>query len=263
MNFNFLTEKEANQFYFYVLNTEFNGKVFLKGHSVQLRDFHVLKKTSLIDLIYPYILESYVPKISEKILMDTYYYQRDEVEQIIPFITSICETTKLLHSRLRFSLYERLIYFLYGYMQRSEVDMGRLYAELFEHEESWKEIVGYGIEEWLYELHFQEKMHELRQYLKNEPPAIDSVTVYLDGSAVFYDRNGQIIEPTHFNNQFRFNVLDHEYPEVLSSLLSIAPEEVNLYTANEQMHLVYFLLNVFQEKVKLFPIEQFPYKIKE
>lgn len=35
--------------------------------------------------------------------------------------------------------------------------MEHLYLTLFQNEDAWLEIVGYGIEEWQFELNFQEK----------------------------------------------------------------------------------------------------------
>ncbi|MGM8215566.1 sporulation protein YtxC [Bacillaceae bacterium W0354] len=265
--FLFKDEKDANQFYLYVLAKKFNGQVSTSGREVILSTDRMIKQTKFIELIYPFIIDLFVPRIARQLLQQKYYYEADEIDQIVPFVLSICSVSKTLHSNLSFSLYERLIYYLYEHQLQATIDMDHLYDELFVKEESWQEIVGYGIEEWQFELSFQEKMYEMRQYVFQKEAQLPRIVIHLDDNISFYYEDGQIIREDvlkqYQNTSTAPPFEQYEHSFLVSTLLSIAPERIDVYASNDHMHTLYWLLNIFQEKMNLYPETQFPYKIAE
>lgn len=260
--FLFRDEKDANQFYLFVLSSNIDGQVIINGNEVKLSFEEKKTQARLIELIYPFIIDLFVPRISKQILREKFYYHDDEIDQIVPFILSICSVSKMLHSNLTFSLYEQLVY--YWYENQTVINMEDLYKQLFEEEESWLEIVGYGIEEWQFELSFQEKMNEIRHYVFHKKSKIPNIIIYLSDHIAFFDANGQVIREETLNkyqtkNVPRFDEYNHSF--LVSTLLSIAPDRIEVYASNEHMHTLYWLLNIFQEKMTLYSEEQFPFKL--
>lgn len=257
--FLFRNEQEARQFYLYLLAANFKGQIRLDENFVWLSNFLFVKRTSLVDLIFPFILEAYVPKISQKILRDTYYFDDDEIEQIIPFVVSLSTAPKMLHSELNDSLYEKLVHFIYGQDDVTKVNMDYMYNELFLREDDWLEIVGFGIEEWQDELHFQDRMEQLRSFIDGQEPYYNHVTVYYKNEALLFDDHGKLIQDqliTSASTPFQ-EIMDQT--KVIGKLLAIAPERVDVYASNDRIHEIYSVMNIFQERVYLYPINQFPY----
>ncbi|TFB24992.1 hypothetical protein E3U55_00965 [Filobacillus milosensis] len=265
--FLFQDEKDANQFYLFVLASTFNGNVQINGSEVRISNYSMLKQTSLVDLIFPFIVNYYVPRISNYLLKNTYYYHDDEIEQIIPFVLSVSSISKELHTDLSFSLYERLIYYLYTHQTRGLVDMKHLYLSLFQNEEAWIEIVGYGIEEWQFELNFQDKMNDIREYVFKRKPKLPKVVVNIKEDIRFFDSHGQPIREEvlkHFRRVSGTTVIEeYDQSKLVSTLLSIAPQQIDVYASNEHIHNLYWMMSIFQERMKLFPLEQFPFKFVE
>ncbi|GEL76829.1 sporulation protein YtxC [Tenuibacillus multivorans] len=265
--FLFQNEQDANQFYLFVLASTFNGNAEINGNEVRISNFSAVKQTSMVDLIYPFVVNYYVPRISSYLLKNVYYYQEDEIEQIVPFVSSVTSISKELHSDLSFSLYERLIYYLYSHQTRGQINMKHLYLTLFQNEDSWIEIVGYGIEEWQFEMNFQEKMNDIRQYVMNRKPKLPQVIVYIQEGVRFYDSHGQPIREEvlkHFRKVSGPSVIDeYDQSKLISTILSISPEQIDVYASNDHLHTLYWMMNIFQERMKLYPVEQFPFKIVE
>lgn len=265
--FLFQDEKDANQFYLFVLASTFNGDVRIKGSEVRLSGYNKLKQTSLVDLIFHFIVNFYVPRVSNYLLRNAYYYHEDEIEQIVPFVLSVSSISKELHTDLSFSLYERLIYYLYTHETRGVVDMEHLYLTLFQNEDAWLEIVGYGIEEWQFELNFQEQMNDIRHYVFKKKPKLPKVIVNIKDRIRFFDSHGQPIREevlAHFRKVSGTSVIEeYDQTKLISTLMSIAPQQIDVYASNDHMHTLYWMMNIFQERIKLFPVEQFPYKIVE
>ncbi len=260
-------EKDANQLYLFLLAANYHGQVLKNNHQVKIVSSKKETETLIVELIYPFIIDLFVPRIAKKILKQSYYYEDGEIEQIIPYVLSVSPLSKSLHSRLNFSLYERLTYLLHNQYLASIIDMTELYETLFEKEESWIEIVGYGIEEWQVELSFQEKMNDMRQYVLHRKSKYSAITIYLNDHVTFFDEDGRLIEEAELR-QFQKNVItspfeEYEHSFLVSTLLSMAPRKIDVYASNEHLHTLYWLLNIFQEKMRLHSDKQFPYKIAE
>ncbi|RPF55405.1 sporulation protein YtxC [Aquisalibacillus elongatus] len=264
--FLFQDEKDANLFYS-SMSEVFDGTCDIKGSEVRLSHANMDKQSWLADFIFPFIVNYYVPRISSYLLKNTYYYHDDEIEQIIPFVLSVSSISKELHTDLSFSLYERLIYYLYTHQTRGLIDMKHLYLTLFQNEENWIEIVGYGIEEWQFELNFQEKMNDIREYVSKKKPKLPKVVINIKEAIRFYDSHGQPIREEvlkHFRKVSGTTTLeDYDQSKLISTLISIAPQQIDVYASNDHMHTLYWMMNIFQERVKLFPVEQFPFKLVE
>ncbi|WP_188206382.1 sporulation protein YtxC [Alkalibacillus aidingensis] len=260
-SFLFRNDHEANQFNLYLITTEHGGIANIDSRTITLPNYQ-FNRTSLIDFIYPFILDVYVPRIAQKILQEAYYFDQREVEQIIPYVISLSTTPKILHSEFKHSLYERLVQFIYHLEDLTEINMNEIYQQLFLLEDDWFEIVGYGIEEWKEEMLFQDRMHQLRTYIEDQEPFFSHVIVYYRNHPILFRQNGQIIQDHIISSASIPFQEQMDQSKVISKLLAIAPEKVDVYASNGKVHEIYSLMNIFQERIRLYPIEQFPFQSK-
>ncbi|GAA0456437.1 sporulation protein YtxC [Alkalibacillus silvisoli] len=255
----FKNEYEAKQFYLYLMTVNFKGNVHAYENTVWLSNNLFVKRTSLVDLIFPYILDTYVPRISQKILREAYYFDDDEIEQIIPFVVSLSTAPKMLHSELNDSLYERLVHYIFNQENTTSLEMEHLYEQLFSQEGDWYEIVGFGIEEWQGELHFQDRMEQLRSFIDGQEPYYEHVIVYYKQDAILFEGNGKLIQDQILSSATTPFQEIMDQTKVIGKLLAIAPNRVDVYASNDRIHEIYSLMNIFQERVCLYPINQFPH----
>lgn len=263
-SFLFRELKEAKQFYFFLLGKLQSEHVQLKDQVITIHGKTNTSPVELVELIYPFILDHYGTKISHYLLENHFYFEKEEREQIIPYIVTLGATSKILHSQFQYSLYERLIQFLYE-ESGGLISVDKLYQQLFIQDPNWTELVGFGIEEWKQELFYQEKMNELRSQLETDSRIYPKVIVLLedDQEPVIMDAKARIVHQDRLpNDRLRFSEVVEDmlkHAEVLRSLILINPKKILVYTSQNQTHDLYAILNVFQEKVEIRSLEKFPY----
>ena len=263
-SFLFRELKEAKQFYFFLLGRLQTDQLTMSNQTITIRTDSPDSPIELVELIYPFILEHYGTKISHFILEKHFYFEKEERDQIITYIVTLSSTPKFVHSQFQYSLYERLVQFLYEESDEL-ISVDKMYQQLFIQDHNWVELVGFGIEEWKQELIYQEKMYELRSQLDIYASVYDKVIVLLDHQQepVVMDKQARVIgDNSLLDGKYRFtqeteDMLKHA--EVLRKLLLINPEKIIVYTTKNQTHNLYAIMNVFQEKVEIRSLENFPF----
>lgn len=110
-SFLFRELKEAKQFYFFLLGRLQTDQLTMSNQTITIRTDSPDSPIELVELIYPFILEHYGTKISHFILEKHFYFEKEERDQIIPYIVTLSATPKFVHSQFQYSLYERLVNF--------------------------------------------------------------------------------------------------------------------------------------------------------
>ncbi|MDQ0160208.1 sporulation protein YtxC [Alkalibacillus salilacus] len=212
--------------------------------------------TSWLEFIFTFVQEVYVPRYSKQVLQDVYCLSEEESEQVLPFVSPLAENVKGLHSQLSESLYERLVRYVGCHSPRN-LDMALLYEHLFIDFSDWDEVVGYAIDEWQYELFFQERMHQLRQFVQFKEPQIKRVDVYDGKELMFYDQAGRSLTPPA-----QPQMMDGMMVSPLTqALLNLVPEKATIYSDSGGTHELFQVMNVFEERIELCSLDEFPHKM--
>nr|MDH3093734.1 sporulation protein YtxC [Bacillus velezensis] len=130
--------------------------------------------------------------------------------------------------------------------------LGRYYERLREYAEV-------AIDEYRMEQEYQNFIQSLRDYVTSNPPRMKKVRIV-------HDRAFTLWEPRYLSEREQKKYIDRrfvrEHPmyidsHLLAPLISIAPETVELYTDKPEHMMSRTIQNVFQERVRLFPLGAF------
>lgn len=125
------------------------------------------------------------------------------------------------------------------------------------------QFVALAIDEYKFEQEYQSFIQTLRELLDNRKAKLSCLHLLHQGYLFrFYnekfqeigeDEMRQLLDRKLFQGQQIF--IDSA---VIAPLVSIAPTQINLYTNDADHNLIQTILNLFQERVKLFSIKEFP-----
>ncbi|MEK3709136.1 putative sporulation protein YtxC [Bacillus sp. FSL K6-1005] len=130
--------------------------------------------------------------------------------------------------------------------------LGKYYEQL-------RETVEAAIDEYKMEQEYQNFIQTLRDYVMAKPPRIKKVHIVHDGSFTLWEMR-YVPEREKMKYIDRRFVRDHPMyidSHLLAPLISIAPDEVVLYTDQPEHMMVRTIQNVFQERVQMLPLQAF------
>ncbi|MEC1753629.1 putative sporulation protein YtxC [Bacillus mojavensis] len=130
--------------------------------------------------------------------------------------------------------------------------LGKYYGQL-------RETVEAAIDEYKMEQEYQNFIQTLRDYVMAKPPRIKKVHIVHDGSFTLWEMR-YVPEREKMKYIDRRFVRDHPMyidSHLLAPLISIAPDEVVLYTDQPEHMMVRTIQNVFQERVQMLPLQAF------
>ncbi|KXZ13658.1 putative sporulation protein YtxC [Bacillus nakamurai] len=130
--------------------------------------------------------------------------------------------------------------------------LGAYYERLREYAEA-------AIEEYQMEQEYQNFIQSLRDYVTSNPPRMKKVHIVHDRSFTLWEMRfvSEREQKKYIDRRF---VRDHPMyidSHLLAPLISIAPETVELYTDRPEHVMARTIQNVFQERVRLFPLDEF------
>lgn len=125
------------------------------------------------------------------------------------------------------------------------------------------DLVGLAIDEVKREEEYQYYIYNLRQFVRLHKPKWDVLHIKHSRSLQFYKSNGVRFtkeELTNHIDQSPLYVLGIPRNEFqICSLLALLPEEICLYSDHVEDSYALILLNIFEERIKLYPKNQFPF----
>ncbi|MEC1663991.1 putative sporulation protein YtxC [Bacillus halotolerans] len=130
--------------------------------------------------------------------------------------------------------------------------LGKYYEQL-------RETVEAAIDEYKMEQEYQNFIQTLRDYVMAKPPRLKKVHIVHDGSFTLWEMR-YVPEREKMKYIDRRFVRDHPMyidSHLLAPLISIAPDEVILYTDQPEHMMVRTIQNVFQERVLMLPLQAF------
>ncbi|WP_043934144.1 putative sporulation protein YtxC [Bacillus sp. EB01] len=125
-----------------------------------------------------------------------------------------------------------------------------------------RELAAVAIDEYKMEQEYQVFIESLRAFLAGRPPKIDEIHLLAKDGVTFYDVNMQEVKKAELAKMIdRKLLINHPiYVDsvAIAPLLSLAPKKIVLYTEDQDEPLVRTLANIFEERVLLLGIKEFP-----
>ncbi|MCP8617078.1 putative sporulation protein YtxC [Salirhabdus salicampi] len=211
-----------------------------------------------------------LPAITRNILKDEYHYtNQHEIAHIVPFVHSVWNHSEnyMLHEGGRLStILQRFI------SQQIMKERFMFYDEFVnhlirKHYSFFVDIVGYAIDEWKREEEYQDFVHNLRNYIKRKRPKCKKVLVVADYQIQLFKPDGtrylsgELKTLQNSENVYFFGF--HPADKTLPSLISLVPEEIEIYAEHTENPIILSVMNLFQERVNVYPLKKFPFAGKK
>lgn len=208
------------------------------------------------DVFVTYFQEDLFSQWLEQIVREKFLYSdREECHQIVELATSIMQEDtdenkqfkELLDQKIYqglSSMFERQVSFSFPsfltFRLRGVMEPLIVYVEL-------------AIDEYKMEQDYQSFIHTLRQYMLTVSSKMDHLHLFHDQYFRFYNTSYKQI-PREEMASFIDRKLFTEYPmyidsHVLAPLISIAPKQISIYTAEEETPLLMTISRIFEERV--------------
>ncbi|KGP71730.1 sporulation protein YtxC [Pontibacillus yanchengensis] len=127
------------------------------------------------------------------------------------------------------------------------------------------DFVGYAIDEYKREEEYQTYVQQLREYVGTKKAKIDHlVIVQKDASFLFFNSSGKPISNAIVKNLaqqeplYLFGLGKEELN--LTPIMALAPEQISFYGDDVTDPKTLTVMNVFQERMEMYPLSKFPFK---
>ncbi len=222
--------------------------------------------TYVVPVLTEFIVQVKEPEFIQQILSTVFYYDDEsEQQQIIQMVQSLAsENESYIHPslnegyRLEEMIHQSLTMFLTKHIEFSFESFVK-----FRLKDYFNRLIDYvevGIDEYKLEQEYQDFIENLRKYITSKCPTIHLIhVVHKYDQFLFFDEN---------YNSFTVNIeeLDEDFisfqgfevdKELIAPLLLICPSKVYLYSIELDQGIIQTLLSIFQDRVHIFPYENF------
>ncbi|WP_445489531.1 putative sporulation protein YtxC [Niallia sp. 03133] len=173
--------------------------------------------------------------------------KRKELENFIPDVDmEAClkeAIDEMIHEGVSFSFDSFVTFRLRAFM-----DMVKKYIEI-------------SIDEYKMEQEYQVFIHTLREFLSNRIPQKQTVHVLLDLDIQFYDEKYRELTQQDLMLIWDKKIVAHQSmyidPFSIGPLLSLAPNNIYLYTEDREQPIVRTIVNIFEERVHILEKQEF------
>jgi putative sporulation protein YtxC len=249
------------------LNT---GSVSLEREHTVLIDLPFEKESYIEEVLIPVLVQLVLKVKEHKWIMSVlsrvfYYHDIEEQNQILHIADSIMNGNRkeVPKKRIEESRIDLLTASLQGFIQnpisfsfesfvRFRLKPYMLY--LFR-------MTELAIDEYKLEQDYQTFVEALRQQVSSRKSRLSCLHLVFNGNFIFYDEKGARLNQEKLVQYIDEKLVKHtEFyidANVIAPLLSIAPERIHLYTAHLDHNMIVTIQNVFQERVKVYSINEF------
>jgi putative sporulation protein YtxC len=224
-------------------------------------------KNKVTDVFCEFILKSKRDDWLRKIIAEQFFYEDvDEQQQIVDIVYSIIEGENkdlqefigeqdeklLVHEAVCDLLQDANIAFSFDAFVK---------FRLREFKEKLLKYVEISIDEYKMEQEYQVFVQTLREFLNSKRGKLQTLHLMYEEDPIFYNENLEEIKKSEIAKMIDRRLLSNHPVYVdsvtIAPLLSIAPREIYLYTANPEEPLVRTIRNIFEERVTVKSLEQF------
>ncbi|MFD2213705.1 putative sporulation protein YtxC [Metabacillus endolithicus] len=267
----FGSPKEARAIYsiFHSIHDKFHSELQLvNNQSIKLnpKSWDITVKQLVIPGLIQFIINHKEHLIMLKMIKENYYFsEEEEQQQIIHIAHSIMEGQREEIPRVQeISSREQMIsdaleqflrpdlYFSFSSFQK---------FRLHKYIDSLREYVEIAIEEYKMEQEYQSFVQSLRDYLAKKESKLSKLQIVFDQECLVYDQDKQLMTE-HQLKKYIDKDFVYQHPmyidkQLLAPLVSIAPDWLMLYTNNSFEGMVQTIQNIFEERVTIYPLENF------
>ncbi|MDQ0183458.1 putative sporulation protein YtxC [Cytobacillus sp. FSL W7-1323] len=213
-----------------------------------------------------FLMESKCDSWFRKIMAEKFYYQdSEEQQQILEIIHSILEgqredlSTFLhrvdIHEQLR-SAIDRLVHDDISFSYDAFIKF-RLKPLL----DDMTKYVELSIDEYKMEQEYQMFIQTLRDFIKDRESKLPTIHLYLGEEVRFFNQHFEELSRMDLTAMIDRRLLINHPVYVdsvtIAPLLSIAPQEICLYSESEEQPLVRTIKNIFEERLEILHISEF------
>lgn len=197
-------------------------------------------------------------------LLEQQYYYSDSEErlQILHIFHSILEGERENVEPFPFLKEEERL--LEEAIQEFLLEQSSIFFESFEtfrlkpYLEHLRSYIDIAIDEYKMELEYQAFIHMLRDFLNGRQSVYDKILLVDEDGFQFFLEDGSQLKRQELSKLIDRKLLTNHpiYVDsiMIAPLISIAPKEVYVYTDNCEQGIVLTLKNIFEEKIKVFPL---------
>jgi len=125
-------------------------------------------------------------------------------------------------------------------------------------------VVGLAIDEFKREEEHQNFIHSIREYIHKRKPKIEEVHLLQGDPFLFFKGNGSrftSIELKSIMHKEPLYMIGLDATEMnLSPLIALLPGQIYIYGEYPSEAKTLTIINIFQERVRFYPYEKFPFK---
>lgn len=202
----------------------------------------------------------------DKMLSTHFFYENEEERiQIIDIVAAMClgkrkELTAFTGKMNEHSIVKQAVIAVFETSDAVLFD-SLLTFRLQDYYDALKKYLCVAIDEYKMEQDYQMFVNMLRDYLHKQEPKKKLVHLSLTDPVCFYDENSKVMTRDEVmelvDRRLLFNHPVYIDSAVIAPLLSIAPNEILLYTDSEEKAIIRTLLNIFEERLKILPLADF------
>lgn len=233
-----------------------------RGHYIYVFQHLITKKDRYVEALIRYIQEKIRTEWVDQVLLTKYRYENeDERHKIIEIVNDMFngernELTCLLKNKNEDKILHEAILDLLNFQGSVRFD-AFLKFRLKAYFEVVEQYLGIALDEYKMEQDYQIFIQMLRDYLQQRPTQINMIHLLLDYPVTFYDEKLHELTRNEIEQYLDPRLLSNHpvYVDsaVIAPLLSIAPKKIFLYTENEDQPLIRTLINIFEERLVIFP----------
>lgn len=266
MELTFLSEEDACQLQSFFIKTGVHLS-YTKQRDQYIFSFPQVENTDrYAEALTNFIINVKRAEFLDKILANHFFYENEEERmQIIEIVAAMCvgkreELTALTGKMNEHFIVKQAVKTVFEKNDAVLFD-SLLTFRLKDYYDALTKYLYIAIDEYKMEQDYQMFVNMLRDYLNKQQPKKKLVHLSLTDPVCFYDENikemtrDEVMEMV--DRRLLFNHPVYIDSAVIAPLLSIAPKEIFLYTDSEEKAIIRTLLNIFEERLKIFPLADF------
>lgn len=240
---------------------------FISGQGLEVDIEQNLEKwiKILTDVFHCFFLEEKLLQALEQIITQKFYFkERDEIDSILQFATSIIDGEKSKSQKPLFDGEKRWIQngLLPILTEKKSFSFDSFTTfRLKPFYQSLKKYVIQAIDEYKFEQDYQNFIAILRDLLQKREPQMSHLHLVYRDAFYFYDHSFHKLERYEITDMIDHHLLSKSSiyidPVTLAPLLSIAPERLYIYTDDMEQGLIQTMKQIFEERIYVLPLYAF------
>ncbi|MGE7766520.1 sporulation protein YtxC [Peribacillus sp. NPDC096540] len=219
----------------------------------------------LSDVFHSFLLEEKMLPVIEQIIIGKFFYrEREEIEAITEIASSIIEGERARCQGMLFSTEKQLIEeglqsILAGKVSFSFDSFTTFRLKSFQH--TLEKYVVRAIDEYKLEQDYQNFIATLRDCLHGQESKLPKLHLVNRDGFQFYDQEFSKLDRPKINSMIDRRLLAKSSlfldTVILAPLLSIAPENLYIYTDDKEEGLIQTMARIFEERATVLPLSAF------